>query len=85
MNKYPVTTKVKELIHDEVGMGTYGLVELEVKALESLLSKRDLQIKYWERKGNDLREWKEGRMIFPADWWTKFLNRLPKKEKHHDR
>lgn len=31
---YPITTKVKSLIHSEVSMGTYGLVELEVRALE---------------------------------------------------
>jgi hypothetical protein len=30
----PVTTKVKGLISGEVSMGTYGLVELEVRNLE---------------------------------------------------
>lgn len=34
MENYKVTTKVKSLIRDEVSMGTYGLVELEVRALE---------------------------------------------------
>ena len=32
--KTTVTTKVKSLIKGEVSMGTYGLVELEVRALE---------------------------------------------------
>jgi hypothetical protein len=40
----PVTTKVKELIGDEVCMGTYGLVELEVMQLETELAEARAEI-----------------------------------------
>jgi len=49
MIELPVTTRVKELIGDEVCMGTYGLVELEVKALEQQLKDcKEVAEKLWD-------------------------------------
>lgn len=62
------TTKVKELIKDEVSMGTYGLVELEVRALEQ--SNKDLLEALVEMKSFV----EENRVILSGSKFTKCIN-----------